>query len=335
MINVLSLFSWTTWFIITLVIILIFWLFYGGKYEYEFVGVKPLSTKSLFENLEGGISKRHNLFEPPKINDKILPVSLYKKETVNKSCKGEDLVAEILEEILSSEVKRNIRPNFLRNPETGKNLELDCYNEEYALAVEYNGVQHYKFPSAFHRTEQEFYNQLYRDRLKKKLCDEAGVYLISVPYWVDNFGTEEGHLEKSITKKILFTPREIKYKRIYDYLYERVSEYFKMIFPEQYKDDENTLINEYDEDENENEEENEDENENKEEYDEEEYENDEEEYENDEENDEEEYDEENDEEEYDEENDEEEYENDEYKINEYNEDRSVFNRDNFTYDFQY
>ncbi len=262
MINILSLFSWTTWFLITIIVILVFWIFYGGRQEYEFVGVKPLSTKSLFENL-GAVE--YNPKKDLRINYKSkLPhsngIHIKKKENENKSCKGEDLVAEILENILSSKIKRNIRPSFLRNPESGKNLELDCYNEEYAIAVEYNGIQHYKFPSAFHKTEKEFYDQLYRDKLKKKLCDEAGVYLICVPYWVDNYGCEDGHLEEKIPgKKYLFISREVKYKRLYDYLYEKINEYFRAIFPDEYEDEDEENEDEENEDEENEDEENEDE----------------------------------------------------------------------------
>jgi hypothetical protein len=239
MLNILTLFNWTTWLMITIIIILIFWIFYGGKQEYEFVGVKPLSTKSLFENLNLNYTPSNDI----KINtfkklgnvdnNKFIPM-----EEKPLSCKGEDLMAEILEKILCSKIKRNVRPNFLRNPETGKNLELDCYNEEYAIAVEYNGIQHYKYPSAFHKTEKEFTDQIYRDRLKKKLCDEAGVYLIPVPYWVDVYGNEEDHInDKSKGKTKIFVSREVRYKRLYDYLYEKIKDYFIQVFPEEYEED--------------------------------------------------------------------------------------------------
>jgi hypothetical protein len=224
MINILNLFGWSTWLIIIFFIILVFWLLYGGKNEYEFIGVKPLSMKTLFEDLP--------IRQTPLINS----YSMYQsnldklKNPKSKNCKGEDIVAEVLENILSSKVERNIRPNFLRNPSTGKNLELDCYNEEYAIAVEYNGIQHYKYPSAFHKSEEEFYEQLKRDRLKKKLCDDNGVYLIPVPYWVDNFGSEDGHINES---KRNFISREVKYERIYKYLYEKIKEYFEQIFPKE------------------------------------------------------------------------------------------------------
>lgn len=77
-----------------------------------------------------------------------------------------------------------VRPDWLRNPATGRHLELDCYNEELRLAVEYNGVQHYIFPNRFHLTEAEFVDQVARDEVKRSLCDQRGVYLIVVPYSV-------------------------------------------------------------------------------------------------------------------------------------------------------
>lgn len=220
MLNVLNLFGWTTWLLITVVVIFIFWLIYGGKQEYEFIGVQPLSTPKLFEQ-----PPQHKYVYTPPLFQASAP-----KELSNK---GEEIVADVLEEILSSPVQRNIRPDFLRNPETGKNMEIDCYNEEYAIAVEYNGVQHYKFPSIFHKNEKEFINQVYRDRLKWKLCNENSVYLISVPYWVDMFDNQEEHLnEKDARTRIQYVSRETRYKRIYDYLHKKLSEYFEIIFPQ-------------------------------------------------------------------------------------------------------
>ena len=43
----------------------------------------------------------------------------------------------------------SIRPDFLKYPKTGKNLELDMYNEDLKLALEYDGVHHRKFTEFF------------------------------------------------------------------------------------------------------------------------------------------------------------------------------------------
>lgn len=76
------------------------------------------------------------------------------------------------------------RPDFLKNPITKNNLELDCFSKELKLALEYNGKQHYEFVPKFHNTKNDFYNQKYRDEIKKRLCLENGIDLIEVPYTV-------------------------------------------------------------------------------------------------------------------------------------------------------
>lgn len=78
----------------------------------------------------------------------------------------------------------SVRPEWLKNPMTGRNLELDCYNDELSIALEYNGKQHYKYTPRFHKSTEEFELQVYRDILKKKLCNKNGVDLIIVPYTV-------------------------------------------------------------------------------------------------------------------------------------------------------
>lgn len=77
------------------------------------------------------------------------------------------------------------RPSFMRNHITGSNLELDCFNAELNLAVEYNGNQHYVYSPYFHKTKQDFYNLCYRDEMKRRLCEKNGIHLIIVPYTVE------------------------------------------------------------------------------------------------------------------------------------------------------
>ena len=78
-----------------------------------------------------------------------------------------------------------IRPKWLKNPNTGKNLELDIYCDELKIAVEYNGIQHYKWPNFFISNFSDFKNQYKRDRLKEYFCKKNGVYLLHVPYFID------------------------------------------------------------------------------------------------------------------------------------------------------
>jgi hypothetical protein len=72
------------------------------------------------------------------------------------------------------------RPDFLRNPKTGKNLELDMYCPLLNLAFEYQGIQHRKFTKMFHKSMKDFYDQIDRDQYKKYQCQKLGIKLICI-----------------------------------------------------------------------------------------------------------------------------------------------------------
>jgi hypothetical protein len=107
-----------------------------------------------------------------------------KKES-KKESKGEAECRRVLQSLFRKHFPSQ-RPDFLRNPVTGGhfNLELDCYNSELGLAVEYNGVQHYKYTKFFHRNKEHFMNQKYRDDMKRRICKDNNIVLIEVPYTV-------------------------------------------------------------------------------------------------------------------------------------------------------
>lgn len=114
--------------------------------------------------------------------------------------KGERLCREFLESYFKKPFV-TVRPNWLKNPETLRNLELDCYNEELNLAVEYNGKQHYRYPNSFHKTEEDVRNQARRDMMKESLCTLNGVRLIVVPYTVPYDDIGQYILEQLNSKK--------------------------------------------------------------------------------------------------------------------------------------
>lgn len=98
-----------------------------------------------------------------------------------KRSKMEARCCQILEEIYGKPFIRD-RPNFLQNPETGRNLELDCVNHELKIALEYNSSYHYQWPNFTGQTLQDFLNTVRRDRFKIEMCDRNGYYLITAPF---------------------------------------------------------------------------------------------------------------------------------------------------------
>lgn len=108
------------------------------------------------------------------------------KETCGRfESHGERICRQTLEEHYKTPFK-NVRPDWLKNPETKRNLELDCYNEELGVAVEYNGIQHYQWPNFTRQTRAEFLEQVRRDNFKVERCRREGVYLLIVPYHVQH-----------------------------------------------------------------------------------------------------------------------------------------------------
>ena len=110
------------------------------------------------------------------------PQILYSEFESKKQSKGEAECKRVIEHIYGVPFQTQIRPKWLVNPSTGRCLELDLYNENLKLAVEYNGEQHYKYKPYFHKSFKDFKAQVMRDNIKIDLCDELGIYLITVPY---------------------------------------------------------------------------------------------------------------------------------------------------------
>lgn len=120
-----------------------------------------------------------------------------KKESV-----GERICHRIFHKFVASklgyekDLMRNIRPNFLKNPKTGHNLELDIF-EPFdnkitdknqiidGIAVEYNGQQHDQYIPGMHEDLEAFDEQKFRDGHKAKVCKNKGIILIIIDTKID------------------------------------------------------------------------------------------------------------------------------------------------------
>ena len=98
---------------------------------------------------------------------------------------GQYICQRTLEIIFEPYEFPEVRPDFLRNPETGCKCELDCYCVELQLAVEFQGWQHREWPNQFpSMTKEKFLAQCRRDIFKTRVCREIeGIELLKV--WDD------------------------------------------------------------------------------------------------------------------------------------------------------
>lgn len=164
--------------IILFLMLYFYQLFFGKKNSGRFIGL----TKNYYRP---EVIKRY--YKPEVIKKKVKCLKKHEAE-----CR------RILEKIYNKPFP-SIRPNILRNPETGRNLELDCFNYDLMLGIEMNGCQHTKYTPFFHKTYDNFLSQIRRDRTKKELCEKYNIDLINVPHTI-KFNDLESYLVKELKK---------------------------------------------------------------------------------------------------------------------------------------
>ena len=113
-------YGFNTLLIASLVFIFFYWLFFR-------------------RNKKGTFSTSY--FLPPKLTP-------LKKRGPPKDSRGEIECRKVMESLFGKPFLKT-RPKFLFNSVTTENLELDMFNQELMLAVEYNGQQHYKYTPFF------------------------------------------------------------------------------------------------------------------------------------------------------------------------------------------
>jgi hypothetical protein len=90
---------------------------------------------------------------------------------------GETLCRKVLEEAFGKPFDR-ARPQDLLSPK-GIPIELDCYNEELALALEHQGMHHFKRQPNWQSVDQFKLCQKH-DKIKRKYCTKKGILLVEI-----------------------------------------------------------------------------------------------------------------------------------------------------------
>lgn len=130
---------------------------------------------------------------------------LKKKKSGPKYNKHEEECRRIFQKLFGLKFK-SVRPDWLKNPATNKNLELDGFNATIktplgeGLAFEYDGKQHAEYNAHFHRDGvDEFKYQVQKDIWKDKVCKDRKVTLIRIPHFIV-FSDLERYIKDKLTK---------------------------------------------------------------------------------------------------------------------------------------
>lgn len=159
-----------------------------------------------------------------------------------KQSVGERICYKIFSEFVASKmgkknVMQNIRPNFLKNPKTNYNLELDMFEAfdlnvtnmndiKDGIAIEYNGIQHDKFTPAMHKDYDAFLYQKWRDNYKASVCKEKGIILIIVDTSID---LSRIQVRNSGKKKFINFTEDEREHNIREYLIPKLEEAYNQL----------------------------------------------------------------------------------------------------------
>ena len=93
----------------------------------------------------------------------------------NSRGKREHWTREVLEEIFQTPFP-SVRPSWMKNPDTSKPLEVDCYSDILGLGLEYQGIQHYE-PIDFFGGIEALEINVEKDRIKTNTFLKRGEIL--------------------------------------------------------------------------------------------------------------------------------------------------------------
>lgn len=116
-------------------------------------------------------------------------VSFKKRKIRSTESKGETRCRMVFQRIFNKPFLKD-RPDFLKNPLTGKNLELDGVNytikhpRGVGIAFEHDGEGHFHYNKYFHTDKNDFIYQAKKDSYKDTVCKNKGILLIRIPYYV-------------------------------------------------------------------------------------------------------------------------------------------------------
>ena len=114
----------------------------------------------------------------------------------------EKFCRDVIEELTDRKFVK-ARPQWLVL--NGKRLEIDIFNEQLKIALEYNGEQHYKLCLLNKYDKEILAEQKKHDEFKEAICKDRGLTFIKIQYWLTKKQiVEKIKKETNIDKEIDF-----------------------------------------------------------------------------------------------------------------------------------
>ena len=111
-----------------------------------------------------------------ELNSMLKKLGLYwVKDHRRKMSKGQTLLTSVAKKLLPGQ-------KIINEHHLGDRLKLDVYCPSYKLALEFHGIQHFKYSPLFFDSREEFLEAQKRDAKKAQMCAEQGIALVVFRY---------------------------------------------------------------------------------------------------------------------------------------------------------
>ena len=111
-----------------------------------------------------------------ELNSMLKKLGLYwVKDHRRKMSKGQTVLTSVAKKLLPGQ-------KIINEHHIGDRLKLDVYCPSYKLALEFHGIQHFKYSPLFFDSREEFIEAQKRDDKKAQMCAEQGIALVVFRY---------------------------------------------------------------------------------------------------------------------------------------------------------
>lgn len=91
--------------------------------------------------------------------------------------RSESKVASLAKAYFTKYYSAIVEYHEFRNPKTGRFLPYDIFIPDYKIYIEINGDHHYRLEKKYHKKQEDFEYQLYKDKIKKEHAEKNGFFL--------------------------------------------------------------------------------------------------------------------------------------------------------------
>ena len=157
-------------------------------------GLSLLRENGGYEEL---VSRFRQFFTRNSLGDVFDHLDIRHGRKIGVGSRGQQFLFDIIRDLFPSEdIYANFPHPTIRFVNSNKKMELDIFIPSLKIAFEYQGAHHYKnilgnFLGELHQFQQ-------RDVEKRKACEQEGVTLIEVPYWIR---LKEGDIKALIVQR--------------------------------------------------------------------------------------------------------------------------------------